>query len=338
MKALRLHAPGDLRLRDEPDPAPSDGEELVRVTAIGLCGSDRHWYTEGAIGDAELGDPLVLGHEVAGIVADGPRRGERVALDPADPCGVCDLCRAGRGHLCESMRFLGYGTTDGGLRELIAWPSRLLHPLPDRVADAPATLLEPLAVAIHAVDLAAIEVGGDAGVYGCGPIGLLLVQLLDGMGCRVVATDVLEHRVEAARAMGAGRAELRGGGGDSALPEVDVAFEVAGEDAALDDAIRSVRPGGTVVIVGIPSTDRTSFTASAARRREVTLSLCRRTRGVDLPRAIALAAEARVELDPLVSERHPLADGPAAFASLAEHRGLKIVVEPGRLGLVERAP
>jgi L-iditol 2-dehydrogenase len=334
VKALRLHAVGDLRLHDEPDPAPAAGEELVRVTAVGLCGSDRHWFAEGGIGDAALSRPLVLGHEVAGVIEGGPRHGERVAVDPADPCRACDLCLAGRANLCPSLRFLGHGQTDGGLRTLLTWPSHLLHVLPDSITDAQASLLEPLGIALHAVDLGEVRPGTSAGVYGCGPIGLLLVQLLRGIGCApVVATDLLPHRVEAARALGAGVAVVVGAGGagsPDALPPVDVAFEVAGEDAAVTDAVRSVRPGGRVVLVGIPSDDRTSFPAATARRKELTLALCRRMTAPDLPRAIRLVEAGRVTLGPLVSERHALGDGVAAFAALANRRGLKIVVEPQR--------
>jgi L-iditol 2-dehydrogenase len=327
VRALRLHAAGDLRLHDEPDPVPSGDEELVRITGVGLCGSDRHWFVHGGIGDAVLGPPLVLGHEVAGVVADGPRRGLRVAVDPADPCRRCDLCLSGAGHLCESLRFLGHGACDGGLRTLLAWPRYLLRPLPESIADAEAPLLEPLGIAVHAIDLGGIRPGMSAGVYGCGPIGLLLVQLLRALGCApIVATDVVPHRLEAARAMGATRAADASVAAD--LPGVDVAFEAAGNDAAVADAVRAVRAGGRVVLVGIPSDDRTSFRASVARRKGLTLALCRRMRGTDLPRAIRLVEAGRVELAPLVSERHPLVDVRAAFEGLVERRGLKIVIEP----------
>jgi L-iditol 2-dehydrogenase len=328
LKVLRLHAAGDLRLHDEPDPTPAADEELVRVTAVGLCGSDRHWFAEGGIGDATLTTPLVLGHEIAGAVEHGPRRGLRVAIDPARPCLRCELCRAGRGNLCLQLRFAGHDRTDGGLRTRMAWPQRLLHPVPDSITDAEAALLEPLGIGLHAMDLGEVRMGMSAGVYGCGPIGLLLVQLLRAMGCGpIVATDLMPHRVSAAGAMGASEARLAASdAGD--LPSVDVAFEVAGEDAAVADAVRSVRPGGRVVLVGIPADDRTSFPASAARRKGLSLVLCRRMRAPDLPRAIRLVDAGRIQLGPLISERHTLDDAEAAFTSLVERRGLKTVIEP----------
>jgi L-iditol 2-dehydrogenase len=333
VKALRLHGTGDLRLHDEPEPEPAEGELLLRVTAVGLCGSDRHWFAEGAIGDATLSRPLVLGHEFVATIEAGPRAGERVAVDPAIPCGSCELCRRGDGHLCTAVRFAGHGTTDGALRTLLAWPHELVHRLPDELADPEATLLEPLGVALHALDLGHAGPGVSAAVFGCGPIGLLLIQALQASGASVVlASDPLRHRLEAATGLGARQGILAGevtAGVD--VPGVDVAFEAAGDDAAVDAAVDAARPGGRVVLVGIPSDDRTSFSASVARRKGLTLLLSRRMRASDLPRAIRLVESGRVELAPLVSARHGLDDWGPAFAALEDRRGHKVVVEPQRL-------
>jgi len=330
MKAVRLHAAGDLRLHEEREPVAQAREELVRVTAVGLCGSDRHWFVEGGIGDATLARPLILGHEIAGVVEEGPRRGLRVVVDPADPCERCEFCLAGNTNLCLGMRFAGHGEIDGGLRTLMAWPQRLLHALPDSISDAEAALLEPLGIALHAAALGKLQPGISAGVYGCGPIGLLLVQLLHAMGCSpIVATDLLPHRLDAASQLGATHA-VKIDVETADLPDVEVAFEVAGEDAAVADAVRSVRPGGLVVLVGIPSADRTSFRASAARRKGLSLVLCRRMIGSDLTRGIQLVGDGRVDLTPLVSEGFPLADADAAFAALVERRGLKVLIEPNK--------
>ena len=334
MKALRLHGVADLRLHDEPEPSPSPGEILIDVTAVGLCGSDRHWLVEGSIGDAVLGAPFVLGHEFAGVVASGPRSGERVALDPAVPCNVCMVCRAGMPHLCPELRFAGHGSTDGALRTRLAWPERLAHPIPDAMTDVEAALIEPLGVALHALDLGHVREGTTAGLFGCGPIGLLLVQALTARGARVVvATDPLPHRRAAAEASGADRAVAPDALADVPLPDglgVDVAFEAAGTDDAVADAIAAARPGGRVVLVGIPDGDRTSFEASAARRKGLTLLLCRRMTPEDMPRAIELAEGDRVDLAGLVGERHPLPAWEQAFEALVERRTLKVVVEPQR--------
>lgn len=318
MKALRLYGAGRLRVEDEPEPIPAHGEVVVRVDAVGLCGSDRHWFIEGGIGDATTARPLVLGHEIAATITAGPRAGERVAVDPADPCGRCAYCLRGLAHLCPEVRFAGHGATDGGLCTRLAWPERLLQPVPDGLADDAATLLEPLGVALHALDLGAVEPGDRAAVFGCGPLGLLVVQLLIRVGAEVFATDPVAHRLAVAHALGA-----------SATPfEVDVAFEVSGSDDALDAALELVRPAGRVVLVGIPDGDRTSFSASAARRKGLTLLLSRRMKSGDLERAIRLVERDEISLEGLVTERHALVAAEAAFASLVARSGIKIVIEP----------
>src|SRR5688500_12861488 len=136
MRVARLHGVQDIRVSEEPTPTAGPGESLVRVTAVGLCGSDLHWYTEAGIGDARLSNPLVVGHEMAGVSEGGPRHGERVAIDPAIPCGRCDLCLRGHPNLCPTVRFAGHGVLDGGLREFMAWPTERLHTLPDTLTDA----------------------------------------------------------------------------------------------------------------------------------------------------------------------------------------------------------
>ncbi len=222
---------------------PGPGEVLLRITGVGLCGSDLHWYEEGEIGDARLSRPLVLGHEFGGVIAAGSRAGERVAVDPAYNCGRCGPCLEGLTHLCLVMRFAGHGTTDGARRSLMGWPERLLQSIPDSITDDEAPVLEPLGVALYAIDIASMAPGGRAGVYGCGPIGLLLIQLLRLRGAdTVIATDRLEHPVAAARAMGASEAFLVdaiAGPDVSSVRrhvrehEVDIAFEASGSDEAL---------------------------------------------------------------------------------------------------------
>jgi L-iditol 2-dehydrogenase len=236
------------------------------------------------------------------------------------------------------MRFAGHGSTDGALRSLMAWPERLLVPIPDSIGDDEAAVLEPLGVALHALDLAPIAPGARVGVYGCGPIGLLLVQLARLAGASaVVATDRLGHRVAAARSMGATDAfEVDADAGPDVSPArqavreqaVDVAFEMSGSDEALADAVAAVRPGGRVVIVGIPAGDRTTFEAAAARRKELALLLCRRMVASDLPHAVEVVAAGAVQLSPLISHRYPIVSAPEAFASLAQRRGLKVIVNP----------
>ena len=204
MLVVRLKRAGEVEVVDEPMPEVGPDESLVRVSTVGLCGSDLHWWGEGNIGDARLTRPLVLGHEFGGTVEGGPRDGRRVAVDPDIACLVCERCREGNENLCPYVRFAGHGATDGGLREYLAWPTALLHPVPDSFSDATVALLEPLGVALHAFDLGHVRFGSYVAVVGCGPIGLMLVQVARAGGASsVVAVEPLAHRREAARACGA---------------------------------------------------------------------------------------------------------------------------------------
>jgi L-iditol 2-dehydrogenase len=327
----RLYGTGDIRVcEEEPPAAEGDGaagsEVLVRVTAVGICGSDLHWWTEGAIGDATLARPLVLGHEGAGVIESGPRAGQRVAIDPAITCGTCRACLDGYRNLCYRIRFSGHGDTDGMMREVMAWPSALLHPLPESVSDAAGAMLEPLGVALWSLDLGHLPFGGTASVAGCGPIGLLLIQLLRAAGAeRVIAVEPLAHRREAAAGCGADLV-LDPGEPVSALG-VDVAFEVSGNDDGVRIALESVRPGGRVVLAGIPDGDTTTFTASLARRKGLTIAMTRRMNDV-YPRAISLAARGVVDLNSLVSRRAALGEAADAFTTAAGRTGLKVLLEP----------
>jgi len=330
MKSLRLHGPGDLRLHEEPVPVAGLGEVLLQVKAVGICGSDLHWLNEAGIGDARLDKPLVLGHEFSALT----EAGERVAVDPAIACGECEYCQRGDPNLCINLRFAGHGEQDGALRQAMAWPRRCLHPLPQALSDADGVMLEPLGIAMHAVDLAHLRVGMSVGVFGCGPIGLLIVQMarLAGAG-RIIATDVLPHRVEAASGMGAHEAHLVesafGEREQGFLPRqgLDVIFEAAGENAAVEMAVAAARPGGKVILVGIPPDDRTSFMASVARRKGLTIKLVRRMK-LTYPRAIQLVQSGKVDVRSLVTHTFPLDEAAEAFALAARREGLKVIITP----------
>ena len=326
MRVARLHAVGDLRVAQEPVPSADGPDALVRVTAVGICGSDLHWWDEGAIGDAKLTHPLVLGHEGAGVIADGPRSGERVAIDPAIPCERCRACRDGYRNLCYRLKFSGHGETDGMMREFMTWPAAQLYPLPDRLSDVDGAILEPLGVAVHSVDLGHLPFGGSASVVGCGPIGLLLIRLLTLAGAsRVLAFEPLAHRLQAAARLGA----EEGDPDDPQEPGVDVAFEAAGNDEAVQLAMACVRPGGRVVLAGIPGDDALRFSASLARRKGLTIAMVRRMNEV-YPRAISLAARGVVDLGSVVTGRAGLGEVQAAFSDASRRTGLKVVIEPQR--------
>jgi L-iditol 2-dehydrogenase len=331
MKAARLHAVRDVRVHDEARPIPCDGEALVRVEAIGLCGSDIHWFEEGAIGSTRLTRPVVPGHEMAGRTEDG----QLVAIEPAIACGGCALCLEGHPNLCPETRFSGHGTDDGSMREWMAWPRHCLIPLPDGFTAADGAMLEPLGVALHTVDLGHVRAGKSVGVFGCGPIGLLILQAARIAGAATLfATDLASrpHRLEAARALGARVFPADGNEAHAianAAPPfgLDVAIEAAGVQAAVDAAVEAVRPGGRVILAGIPSDERTSFPAAIARRKGLTISLVRRMQHT-YPRAIALAKAGLVDLRSMVTHRFPLAEAAQAFELAARREGLKVIVEP----------
>ena len=331
MKVLRLFKPGDLRIQDEPLPTPGANEALIRVKAVGVCGSDLRWFTQGGIGDATLDHPLVLGHEFAGET----EAGESVAVDPAIPCGVCELCQRGDTNLCPQVRFAGHSGQDGALREFLCWEKDRLHQLPDSLSESDGVMLEPLGVAIHAVDLAHLQAGMSVGVFGCGPIGLLIIQLARLSGASlVVASEILPHRVDAAKMFGAKRVFQP----DPMVPEtavleatsgrgLDVTFEVAGTQGAVDDAFTAVMPGGKVILAGIPGEDRTSFSASVARRKGLTIKMVRRMKNT-YPRAIRLVSGGQVDVRSLVTHTFPLEQAAQAFETAERREGLKVIINP----------
>jgi L-iditol 2-dehydrogenase len=330
VRVTRLYAPGDLRVSDEAAPAPAPGETLLRVTDVGICGSDLHWFEEGGIGDARLTRPVVPGHEIAGVVESGPLAGTPVAVDPAIPCDACPSCARGHRNLCPSVGFAGHGRIDGGLREMMAWPSHLLHPLPPALSATDGAVLEPLGVAIHTLDLGHVRTADSIAVVGCGPIGLLLLQTALASGATsALAVDPLPHRRDEARRRGASAAlspeEARERAPDL---QVDVAFELAGSDPAVEQAMHLVRPGGRVVLGGIPGDDRTSFPASLARRKGLTIAMVRRMKEDVYERGMRLVGSGRVDVASLVTARFPLEHAQEAFESAVARQGLKVVIQP----------
>jgi len=330
MKMLRLHAPGDLRLHDESLPILGLSETLVRVKAVGICGSDLHWFSEGSIGDAKLDKPLVLGHEFAGET----EAGQRVAVDPAITCGQCEFCKKGHPNLCSSIIFAGHDEQDGGLREWMAWDEKSLFLIPDSFTYADGAMLEPLGIAIHAVDLGKLKAGMTVGVLGCGPIGLLIIQVARAMGAtNIIATDKLLHRVDAAKSFGAHHAflaednrelgEIRAATNERG---VDVAFEAAGVQDAVDAAFAAVLAGGKVILAGIPDKEETSFSASIARRKGLTIKLVRRMKHT-YPRAIELVSNGLVDVRSLVTHRFPLEQAGEAFRVAERREGLKVIID-----------
>ena len=336
MTGVRLHGPLDLRVEDLPDPPPpGPGEVLVRVTAAGICGSDLHSYNHARIGDTRVSAPLVLGHEFAGVVEQcgkdalgGDGRplftGLRVAVDPATPCLKCDMCLRGDTHICRALHFCGLSPDDGCFREKLVSPARSCFMLPPEIDDEGGAMLEPLGVAMHAVDICRIKRGDTAALYGAGPIGLLILQLARNAGAEsVYVVEPLPWRLSLAARFGGIPVdpavdpvqfilEKTGGRG------VDVAVEAAWADASVQNAVGSAGPGGRVVLVGIPGDDRLSLDHSTARRKELSLLFSRRMKHT-YPSAIRLVREKRVDIRSVITHRFLLDELPAAFALNARY-------------------
>ncbi len=336
MKSLRLHGINDLRLHDEPIPTPEFDEALVRVKAVGICGSDIHWHKDGGTGEEGISVPFVLGHEFGGVVEGGSLDGLRVAVDPAVPCDTCEYCLDGKPNLCPDHYFAGHAPHDGALREYMTWPMKTMVPVSDQFSDEDIAVLEPLGIAIHTVDLGHIRPGMTVGVYGCGPIGLLAIQVARAAGAsEIIATDILSHRLEAAKEFGADRVFLASITGDERAKilsathndGVDVALEVAGENSAVETAIETAKPGGRAVLCGIPSVNEISFNASTARRKGLTIMMVRRMKHV-YARAIKMVEAGQVDVRSIVSHRFGLENANEAFNLAEKREGLKIIINP----------
>lgn len=347
MKAARLHAPRDLRVEDVPAPGPPPpGHALLRVRTTGICGSDLHSYHDARIGDTPIEGPLVIGHEFSATVeAVGTdardyqhaplRAGTRVAVDPAQPCGRCESCQQGHPNLCLRLQFCGNYPDGGSLCEWMHMPAHSCVPVADAIDDTQAALLEPLGVALHAVDLARIRVGNSMVIVGAGGIGLLILQLARLSGASpVFVTDRLPWRL--ALAAGWGGVPVTIDGDDpvrAVLREtqgrgVDIAVEAAWADHSIAQAIEMLRVGGRAVLVGIPGDDTLTMKHSTARRKGVTIRLSRRTKHT-WPRALSLVQDGRVDLLSLVTHRFPLAQAADAFALNAAYRDgvVKVLID-----------
>jgi len=342
MKAVKLYAPGDMRLVDIEKPAPGPGEALVQVKTVGICASDVHYYRDGRIGDAVVTEPIIMGHEFAGVVAEvgpgvtGIEVGDRVAVEPAIPCGECEICMAGDTNLCRSIKFCGTPPYDGSLREYIAWPADLCVPVPDSMTMSEAAMLEPLAVGVYGVEIAEPVQGRSIGILGAGAIGLSILQAAKASGCGpAYVTDPIPERLEIARKLGADAVF------DANDPDVveqvvgdsiglDIVFEAAGENDAVCQATEIVRPAGLVVVGGIPREDRMCVTASVVRRKGLTIKMIRRSKDT-LHRSIELVKEGKVDIASFVSHTFPVERVVDAFElAMARKDGvLRAVVEFG---------
>src|SRR5215469_8682572 len=341
MKALLLSEYRRLELTDVATPKPQPDEVLLRVAACGICGSDVHGY-DGSSGRRI--PPIVMGHEAAGIVAavgegvSGLSEGDRVTLDSTVYCGECANCLRGDINLCDRREVLGVSCGDyrraGAFAEFVSVPARIIHRLPDSLPFEDASLLEAVAVALHAVSLTAVEPGSAALVVGAGTIGLLLQQALRVAGCsRVFVTDPDRTRLNLSQKLGATEIipegvlervlQVTNGTG------VDLVAEAVGKTESIATAIDCVRKGGTVLLVGNISPEvRIPLQKVVARQLRLQGSCAS---AGEYPRAIELVSTGEIQVKPLITAVRPLAEGPEWFERLyaGEPNLMKVVLTPG---------
>jgi L-iditol 2-dehydrogenase len=335
-RAAVLHGVHDLRVDEVPVPAPGPREVLVEVRAVGVCGSDVHYYEHGRIGPYVVSEPLILGHESSGVVVgqgSGATRhqlGQRVALEPGVPCGRCRQCRAGRYNLCADVRFFATPPVHGAFANYVTIHEDFAFALPDEVSDDAGALIEPLSVGIWACRKAGLQGGEHVLVTGAGPIGLLAMQAAFALGATQVAiADVNPHRLELARRTGATRAlDLRERPLGEAGVEADVLLECSGHPAALADGIRSLRPAGAAVAVGMGPGEEATIPMALLQNRELVLTGTFRYANT-YPTAIELVAGGRVDVEAIVTGHFALDQAEQALqASRQDPRSVKAVVVP----------
>lgn len=345
MKAAVLTGIRRIEVRDVPAPRLERADDvLVRIGAVGICGSDVHYYDEGHVGSMQVQYPWTIGHECAGTVAAaGPAAahlpvGRRVAVDPLIVCNRCDQCRSGRHNTCRNQRFLGNpGEAPGAMAEYLVMPAANCHPMGERMTPTEGALCEPLSIGLHAARMAGPPAGGSAAVLGSGPIGLsVLLALKAGGEIDVCATDLIDERLATARRLGADwtgcptREDVvadilrrRPGG-------VDCTFECAGEAQTVDHAVRLLKPGGTAYLIGIPQANRISLDYDYARKQELAVR-CVRRQNHTVADAIAGVAGGTLDANALATHHFALADVAEALDLVRTYRDgvIKAVIDVG---------
>ncbi len=335
MIAARLYGKRDVRIDEVPVPVAGPGEVVLRVRAVSICPSDWRLYMDGHTGGAVPDGPIIQGHEFSGdIVSTGTHVASlapsmRVAVEPSWSCGECDMCHAGRNNLCRRVVFPSFPPHDGGLAEYIACPAPFVCPLPDEVTYVEGALAEPLGVALHAVRAVQPTNRETVAVLGAGAIGVSALFLLRARRvAQMAVVEPKECRREWPAAIGASSVaashrELLDQGF-----EADVVLECSGDQNGLDQAVQLAKPGGRVVIIGIPRDERIAFDMSIARRRELTVMFSRRSNDT-LAESVELLRTREVDFTSLPYRTYTLADTAAAIEATGEQGPmLRSIVEP----------
>ncbi len=330
MKTMMLTGIREMELVDTPEPRIKNADDvIVRMRTVGVCGSDVHYYSSGGIGKMRVRFPFTVGHEGAGEVCRTGSGvtdlvpGDRIAVEPAISCYDCDQCLAGRPNTCRKLRFVSCpGEEPGCLSEYILVPARNCHKIPAGVSFEQASLSEPLSIALYSVKRSAHPVDGASVILGAGPIGLAVSAVLQAAGPGpVYMTEKVPERSETARSAGAewvGNPDMEDvvAGLRKLVPEEpETVFECCGDQQALDQAVEMLRPGGRLMIVGIPEEQRYSFDVDLVRRKEITIYYVRRQCGC-VDEAVEMISSGRIDLDFMITHRFPLERTAKAFRLL----------------------
>lgn len=335
-QAAVMYAPHDIRLEERQMPKPGPKEVLVQIKAVGVCGSDVHYYEHGRIGSFIVKSPIILGHESSGVIVElgsevtKHRVGERVAIEPGQPCGVCHECRSGRYNLCKDVHFYATPPYDGAFTNFVLTHEDFAFELPDTLSDEAGALIEPFSVGIWACQKGKVTAGSRVLVTGAGPIGLLAMQAAFAFGAtEVIVTDINPHRLAAAKKNGATRiinvAEQPLEGENI---QADVLIECSGNQGSVLEGIKSVRPAGHVVIVGMSPAEEVKVPMAYLQNHEITLTGTFRYANT-YPTAIALVAAGKVDLDAMVTGTFSLAEAEEALQAAQKNpANIKVVVKP----------
>ena len=334
MKAMVLTGINQMEMREVPAPRvekPTD--VLLRLARVGVCGSDVHYYETGRIGSQVVQYPFRVGHECAAVVEDAGRGvtdlapGDRVAVDPAMPCWQCDQCRAGRSHTCRKLRFLGCpGQAEGCLCEYIVMPRESCYPIPPEMTFEQAAIAEPLSIGYYAVHLSEMASGARIGILGAGPIGLSVMVCAKALGAeRIYVTDKIAARARIARENGAdwsanpGEADVLREIQEREPLLLDTVYECAGQQETVDQGISLLKPGGKLMVIGIPREERLSFSIDQGRRKEICIQNVRRQNECVQP-ALDLIRDGKAQVDFMVTHRFPFERTKEAFDLVAAYR------------------
>lgn len=335
-QAAVLYAPHDIRIEERPIPRPGPGEVQIEITAVGVCGSDVHYYEHGRIGSYVVRQPLILGHESAGVSVDvgegvsKSRIGQRVAIEPGVPDGVCRQCRTGHYNLCPNVRFFGTPPIDGAFTNYVTILSDFAYALPDQMSDEEGALIEPLSVGLWACRKAKLRGGDHVLITGAGPVGILTMKVALALGVtEITMTDISPQRLEVARKLGATRTvNVAQQSLADAGVEADVLIECSGNQRALKDGIHALQPAATVVAVGMGPGEEASIPLSFIQNREIILTGTFRYANTYAD-AIALVASGHIDLKPIITGHYTLAEAEQALqATKNDPANIKSVVVP----------